>query len=143
MKDEEVQPCESTNKRPAGEINRCAKKKKKEDSVIEVLKTCAVALKNPTTTTTRIEISEYEASGIKVAKQLERMDPEQAIYADSIITAVLRRGLLKSLKPHTDLCDNECKIHAAPIRETTNFTVDNYCNQNQHASNVQASHSTE
>ena len=137
-----MQPCESTNKRPAGEINRCAKRKRKDDNVIDVLKSCAAALNNPTTTTTRLEISEYEASGIKVAKQLERMDPEQAIYADTLITAVLRRGLLKSLKPHTDLCDNDCKLYTVPIRETTNLTSDSYCSQNQHASNVQGSHSS-
>ena len=106
--------------------------------MIEALKTCAVALTNPTTT--RIEISEYEATGIKVAKQLERMHPEQAIFADSIITAVLRRRLLKTLKPHTALCDNECNLYAVPIRETTNFNTDNYITQNEHASYLQGHH---
>ena len=105
-----MQPCGSTNKRPAGEMNRFTKKKKTDDSVIDVLKTCAVALNKPTTS--RIEITEYEASGIKVAKQLARMDPEQAIYADSIIAAVLRKGLLKQLKPQTDICDNECQHYS-------------------------------
>ena len=85
---------------------------------MKVLETCAVVLKNPTIS--RIEISEYEAAGIKIAKQLQRMNPEQAIYANSITATALRRGLLKTLKPHTDVCDNECRLYAAPNPEQTN-----------------------
>ncbi|XP_076665712.1 uncharacterized protein LOC143367612 [Andrena cerasifolii] len=118
--DEEVesQPGPSSHKRPAGQISRCGKKKRSDDAVMKVLETCAVALKNPTIS--RIEISEYEATGIKIAKQLQRMDPEQAIYADNIIATALRRGLLKTLKPHTDVCDNECRLYAGPSREHPN-----------------------
>ena len=86
------------------------KKRKPEQDASEFYRTCTEALQAPSIS--KVDISEFEAIGIKVGKQLQRMDTEQAIYAESIITAVLRRGLLKSLKPRTDLCDNNCNVIA-------------------------------
>lgn len=43
-----------------------------------------------------------------MAKKLAKMDSLQAIYAESIINNVLRRGLLKKLTEDTDLCDHNC-----------------------------------
>ncbi|KOB64786.1 Uncharacterized protein OBRU01_23679 [Operophtera brumata] len=50
-------------------------------------------------------LSEYDAVGINVAKKLAKMDPNQAIYAESIINNVLRKGLQKRLRDDTDLCN--------------------------------------
>ncbi|XP_071444195.1 uncharacterized protein [Hetaerina americana] len=44
-----------------------------------------------------VEINEYEAIGVSVAAKLQRMDPIQAVYAESLIIQVLCKGLLKSL----------------------------------------------
>ncbi|XP_047992816.1 uncharacterized protein LOC125231411 [Leguminivora glycinivorella] len=54
------------------------------------------------------ELSEFELAGMNVAKKLAKMDPVQAIYAESIINNVLCKGLLKKLTEDTDLCDNYC-----------------------------------
>ena len=45
---------------------------------------------------------------MNVGKKLAKMDPLQAIYAESIINNVLRKGLLKKLTEDTDLCDSNC-----------------------------------
>jgi len=49
------------------------------------------------------DISEFDAVGISVAKRLQRMDPEQAMYAEEIINKVLRKGLLNKLSENTEL----------------------------------------
>lgn len=43
-----------------------------------------------------------------MAKKLTKMDPVQAIYAESLINNILRKGLLKKLTEETDICDNYC-----------------------------------
>lgn len=53
-------------------------------------------------------ITEHEAVGINVAKKLAKMNATQAIYAESIINNVLRRGLQQKLNDDTDLCDVGC-----------------------------------
>lgn len=48
---------------------------------------------------------------MNVAKKLSRMNEmneTQAIYAESLINSVLRKGLLNKLKEETDLCENLC-----------------------------------
>ena len=98
------------NNRPDAAIRKRGKKRKPEQDASEFYRMCTEALKAPSTS--KVDISEFEAFGIKVGKQLQRMDTDQAIYAESIITAVLRRGLFKSLNPRTDLCDNNCNVIA-------------------------------
>ncbi|XP_076678752.1 uncharacterized protein LOC143374481 [Andrena cerasifolii] len=99
-----------TNYCPDTATRKGGKKRKPEQDASEFYRTCTDALKAPSTS--KVDISEFEAIGIKVGKQLQRMETDQAIYAKSIITAVLRRGLFKSLNPHTDLCDNNCNVIA-------------------------------
>ena len=48
-------------------------------------------------------MNEWEAVGVNVFKKLQRMEPHQALYAESLITKVLRLGLLQSLTPETDV----------------------------------------
>lgn len=48
-------------------------------------------------------MNEWEAVGVNVFKKLQRMEPNQALYAESVITKVLRLGLLHSLTPDTDV----------------------------------------
>ncbi|CAG4990249.1 unnamed protein product [Colias eurytheme] len=47
------------------------------------------------------------------------MDKVQALYAESLIHTVLRKGILKQLTETTDICDKECNktvvYHAAYI----------------------------
>ena len=40
---------------------------------------------------------------MNVGKKLARMDPVQAIYAESLVNEVLRKGLLGQLTANTDL----------------------------------------
>lgn len=51
------------------------------------------------------ELTEFDVVGINMAKKMAKMDPLQAIYAESIINNVLRRGLLSKLTEDTNLCD--------------------------------------
>ncbi|RVE42559.1 hypothetical protein evm_012792 [Chilo suppressalis] len=53
------------------------------------------------------ELTEFDAIGINTAIKISKMDSIQAIYAESLITNVLRRGLLNKLTDETHLCD-EC-----------------------------------
>lgn len=102
-------PCGGATKRPFGVLapeNPTRRIKKHDATIKDFMKVCSTALTQPATH--KIDVGEFEATGIAIAKKLQRMDPVQAIYADSIINSVLRRGLLKTLKPHTDLCDNRC-----------------------------------
>ncbi|XP_077285061.1 uncharacterized protein LOC143910449 [Arctopsyche grandis] len=74
-------------------------------------KICTDTLKS-----TSKELSEFDVTGINIGKKLAKMDPLQAIYAESIINNVIRKGLLKNLSVATDVCDNYCNkkliIHA-------------------------------
>ncbi|CAG4961431.1 unnamed protein product [Colias eurytheme] len=65
------------------------------------------------------ELSEFDVAGINMAKKLAKMDPLQAIYAESIINNVLRRGLLKKLTDDTDICDNFCNKNIQRAYPTT------------------------
>jgi ABC-type cobalamin transport system ATPase subunit len=49
---------------------------------------------------------EYDAFGIHVSKKLAKMDPVQAVYAKSLISGNIRKGLLKTLTDDTDFCEN-------------------------------------
>lgn len=54
----------------------------------------------------KTETSEYEAVGINVFKKLEKMDRAQAIYAESLINVILRKGLLNQLTPNTAIMES-------------------------------------
>ncbi|XP_063384923.1 uncharacterized protein LOC134671070 [Cydia fagiglandana] len=71
------------------------------DTQIKLMKVCTEALK-------RKEITEFEGVGISVAKKLEKMNSIQALYAESLIQSVLRKGLLNRLTEETDICDKQC-----------------------------------
>ncbi|XP_063235278.1 uncharacterized protein LOC134538157 [Bacillus rossius redtenbacheri] len=51
----------------------------------------------------RSECGEFEAVGINVAAKLRRMDPEQQIHAEFLISKVLKKGLLNQLTEHCDV----------------------------------------
>ncbi|XP_063538518.1 uncharacterized protein LOC134747811 [Cydia strobilella] len=71
------------------------------DTQIKLMKVCTEALK-------RKEITEFEGFAISVAKKLEKMNSIQALYAESLIHSVLRKGLLNRLTEETDICDKLC-----------------------------------
>lgn len=103
--------------------NKTVKKKKRENIEIETfLRTCTNALQQPVHS--KVDITEFEATGIKVGKQLERMEPRQAIYADSLITEVLKRGLLGTLQPETSLYDNQSRYsyNSPAMHSSSNFS---------------------
>lgn len=54
------------------------------------------------------EMTEFEAFAVSVARKLEKMDPIQALHAETIIHTTLRKGLLKQLTENTDICDKRC-----------------------------------
>ncbi|CAG9114481.1 unnamed protein product [Plutella xylostella] len=58
---------------------------------------------------TLADISETEAFGIMVARKLQRMGRDQALYAETIINTVLRKGITNKLTEETDVCDNHCE----------------------------------
>ncbi|CAG4937929.1 unnamed protein product [Parnassius apollo] len=66
------------------------------------------------------ELTECDAVGINIAKKMAKMDPLQAIYAESIINNVLRRGLLKKLTEKTNLCNRCCRRVETPSSIHTN-----------------------
>nr|CAI5844603.1 unnamed protein product [Callosobruchus analis] len=72
------------------------------DTRIDFMKACSNALKS------QRQLSEFDLVGMNVAKKLERMDPTQALYAESIITVVLLKGLQKQLHESTSICTNLC-----------------------------------
>lgn len=67
----------------------------------DFFKICVDTLKTPSK-----EFSEFEIVGMNIAKKLAKMDPVQAIYAESILNNVARKGMLKQLSENTDLCDS-------------------------------------
>ncbi|KAJ8722591.1 hypothetical protein PYW07_003771 [Mythimna separata] len=59
-------------------------------------------------------LSDFYIAGMNVAKKLAKMDPLQAIYAESLVNNVLTKGLLNKLKEDIDLCDNHCNRRTIP-----------------------------
>ncbi|GLV33250.1 hypothetical protein CBL_08418 [Carabus blaptoides fortunei] len=92
------------------ESNKKLKRKNNEVEKNEFMRACTNAL-----TSGNAEVTEYEAVGISVAKKLARMDASQAIYGEYLINNILKRGLLNTLHPHTDICDNLCSRTARAI----------------------------
>ncbi|GAB6022176.1 hypothetical protein CHUAL_006313 [Chamberlinius hualienensis] len=58
------------------------------------------------------DISEFDAFGIFVSKKLQRMDQTQAIYAESLINTVLRRGQLTNLTANTEVTETEPAVQS-------------------------------
>ncbi|XP_049768969.1 uncharacterized protein LOC126106652 isoform X2 [Schistocerca cancellata] len=86
-------------------LSELPEKKKQEHSVsasFDMMKTCTIALPQ----IRRDHLNEHEAVGINMAKKLKQMDPTQAIYAEFLISSVLKRGLLRTLTAQIDLCEN-------------------------------------
>lgn len=48
-----------------------------------------------------MSLTEFDAVGINIAKKLQRMQPTQAIFAESIINQALTKGLLGTLTCNT------------------------------------------
>lgn len=60
---------------------------------------------------------------MNVAKKLSKMDPVQAILAESLINNVLRQGLLKELNKNTDICNSSCyNTTSTPLLVSNNST---------------------
>lgn len=78
------------------------KKRTIEDTQTEFMKACTTVLNS------QKPLTEFDLIGMSIAKKLERMDPTQALYAESIINSVLLKGLKKQLREDTDLCTNSC-----------------------------------
>lgn len=112
------------------------------------MRTCTEVLQQPPLS--KLDVSEFEAIGIKVSKQLQRMSPYQAILADSLISNVLKRGLLNTIRDETTLCDHSSHIttqfssHASssgsssiqfPSPITSNETTD-FMQSSQYTSNL-------
>lgn len=79
------------------------KKRKSAPHQEDFFRTCTETLKS-----SNRELTEFDAVGINVGKKLAKMDVVQAIYAESLISEVLRKGLLKQLSPQTNLSDRYC-----------------------------------
>jgi hypothetical protein len=90
LKQEDQPPCGGAKKRPyLQESMKVTRKVNKSDVTMnDLMKACSTALSQPTTQ--KIDVSEHEATGIAIVKKLQRMDPVQAIYADTLIHSVLR-----------------------------------------------------
>ncbi|VEN58690.1 unnamed protein product [Callosobruchus maculatus] len=85
--------------------NRHAERRRKRtiiDTRMDFMKACSSALKS------QKQFSEFDLVGMNIAKKLERMDPTQALYAESIITSVLLKGLKNQLQETTSICTNLC-----------------------------------
>ena len=82
------------------------KKRKIGDSQDNLSKT------NPTTLNANSQhIPEYDAFGVYISKKLSRMEPKQAVYAEFLISSIIRRGLLTQLTENTDFYE---KPHYSP-----------------------------
>lgn len=81
------------------------RKRKNADSQAEFWKVCTSTLKE-----NQQPITEYDAFGINISKKLSKMEPTQAIYAESLISSIIRKGLLNKLKDETDICENGCNL---------------------------------
>ncbi|XP_074040986.1 uncharacterized protein [Leptinotarsa decemlineata] len=99
-------------KKETGPTPRKRKAAPLASSHAEFLKVCADTMK---------------IAGINVAKKLAKMDLIQAIYAESLINNVLRKGLLQKLTEETNLCDG-CDRRATP--SSVHSYMSNYYNTN-------------
>ena len=82
-------------------------KNRKRDAQSGFLDICIKALKATS------QLSEFDAVGINVGKKLAKMDAIQALYAESLINDVLRKGVLKQLTEESSVCDGGCKYAAS------------------------------
>lgn len=64
---------------------------------MEFMKACTKSLSAPVQ-----QITEFEATGINVAKKLQRMNQIQALYAEGLINKILQKGILNNLTESTD-----------------------------------------
>jgi len=64
-----------------------------------------------------VEITEYDAVGINVAQKLKKMNQNQNIYADMLISKILGSGLLNSLTAQTDLYENRPYHGTIPMQQ--------------------------
>lgn len=64
---------------------------------MEFMKACTKSLSAPVQ-----QIPEFEATGINVAKKLQRMNQIQALYAEGLINKILQKGILNNLTESTD-----------------------------------------
>ncbi|CAH2005916.1 unnamed protein product [Acanthoscelides obtectus] len=71
-----------------------SRKRSIRDTQIQLMEACTSALNS------QKELTEFDLIGMNVAKKLHRMDATQAIYAESLINAVLLKGL------KNELCEN-------------------------------------
>lgn len=78
-------------------LNPTKKKRTVADRQVEFMKACTQALSHS------MEISEYDAIGINVAAKLKKMENNQRIYADLLISKILSNGLLGTLTSITDI----------------------------------------
>ncbi|XP_047997488.1 uncharacterized protein LOC125235097 [Leguminivora glycinivorella] len=105
---------EESNEKPRKVLKR---KAFVTDTQIKLMKVCTEALK-------RKEITEFEGIGISVAKKLEKMNSLQALYAESLIHSVLRKGLLNRLTEETDICDKQCNRNVQFSRPSPSTSSD-------------------
>ncbi|KAB0803060.1 hypothetical protein PPYR_00030 [Photinus pyralis] len=74
------------------------------------------------------DIDEYDAVGISWAKKLKRMNPEQAVYAESLINSIVSRGLLNKLSDAVTLSDaNEQRPASSSSSYTLNSSDSRQC----------------
>ncbi|XP_044747449.1 uncharacterized protein LOC123308724 [Coccinella septempunctata] len=90
------------------------KKRKVSDPQADFMRLCTTALK-----ANARSLNDFEAVGINLSGKLARMEPSQAIYAESLVSDIIRRGLLNQLTEETDFCENGCNkkgtwIHSHP-----------------------------
>lgn len=77
-----------------------------------------------------VEITEYDAIGINVAKKLKKMDQHQCIYADMLISRILGRGLLNTLTAQTDLFENGPVLSSPVESSQSSISSDYHLNPN-------------
>ncbi|XP_031337628.1 uncharacterized protein LOC116182990 [Photinus pyralis] len=69
------------------------------------------------------DVDEYDAVGIAWGKKLKRMDPRQAIYAESLINKIIMDGMLKKLTETTNIYDESRSSTSTPFPEFSPYTV--------------------
>lgn len=81
-----------------------------DENVSNFMKKCCEALKN----TNDNKLDEYEAMGINFAVKLQKMKPEQQIYAELLFQKVCAKGLLGQLHKGVDIVDIGNNNHQLP-----------------------------
>jgi len=97
-------------------------KKRKVDLQMDFFKACTATLQ-----ANNQPMTEYDAVSVNISKKLAKMEAHQAIFAESLIGSILRRGLLNKLTEDTDLCDNNCSktvIEGAQLLQYNNQSCD-------------------